>query len=535
MKRFVLTGVLSLIAACAFSQGVWQELFDGKSFEGWMQVGGTATYHIERGVIVGTTVPDSPNSFLRTTRTYGNFILELEFKVDEGLNSGVQFRSQEVNGIVQGYQYEIDPDQTTLYKGLPANFDAEGQQIAPGTAPRSWTGGIYDEKRRGWIGDLTHAPEARAAFKPGKWNKIRIEARRDLLKTWINGVEAATVVDFVTPQGFIALQVHAVPEYKKMQIAWRKIRLLDLGDNPTEGDLLDQNQGEWLDASTGYLAQIYRDMESGNYCVNLTDRPWMNVAPITTLKATSIEGGLVFANEEGWNGVLERKRLKINGGSVQFDGQRIHRVSPTLGAKAPQDAEVLFDGEHLDKWGAMAPKEWLVASRDALEAVRLTPGGNIEITPGGGSIITRQNYRDFKLHLEFRLLGEKTNGGVYLLSRYEFNIKDSWGQGAGAPTGALGNVIVPNHPEPAINNALPPMVWQTLDIEFRAPRLDETGKCLENARATVYLNGELLYDDIEMERLKGAGSRLGLAEEGPIYLQEHGTAYQFRNIWIQKR
>ena len=132
-------------------------------------------------------------------------------------------------------------------------------------------------------------------------------------------------------------------------------------------------------------------------------------------------------------------------------------------------------------------------------------------------------------------MGEKTNGGVYLLSRYEFNIKDSWGQGAGAPTGALGNVIAPNHPEPAINNALPPMVWQTLDIEFRAPRLDEAGKCLEHARATVYLNGELLYDDIEMERLKGAGSRLGFAEEGPIYLQEHGTAYQFRNIGIQKR
>lgn len=534
MQR-LLSVLFLFTTSLVYGQAAWQPLFDGKSFEGWTQVGGTAKYRIERGAIVGTTVPDSPNSFLRTERTYGNFILELEFKVDEGLNSGVQFRSIISEGVVRGYQYEIDPARKTMYSALPANRDAAGAVIAPGTAPRSWTGGVYDEKRRGWIGDLTHNPKARAAFKPGKWNKMRVEARRDLIKTWINGVEAATVVDFMTPQGFIALQVHAVPEYKKMEIAWRNIRIMDLGDNPVEGDCPDLNQGEWMDAATGYLAQIYRDKLTGTYRVNLSDEPWANKAPTATLEGRIEEGQLRFSNNEGWHGVMEKKRLKIEGGSLRFNGQRIHRVSPTLGAEAPKGAEILFDGTSLEKWGSLAKKEWLKPSGDAANAVRLTAGGNIEITPEKGSIITRKNYHDFKIHLEFRLMGEKTNGGVYLLSRYEFNIKDSWGQGAGAPTGALGNVIAPVHPEPKMNYALPPMVWQTLDIDFRAPRLNDKGEKLENARATVYLNGELLYDDIELDALKGAAGRLGLAEEGPIYLQEHGTAYQFRNIWIQEK
>ena len=79
------------------------------------------------------------------------------------------------------------------------------------------------------------------------------------------------------------------------------------------------------------------------------------------------------------------------------------------------------------------------------------------------------------------------------------------------------------------------MAWQTLDIDFRAPRLDASGVKVENARVTARLNGELLYEDAEIDAVKGATGRLGVAEEGPVYLQEHGTAYQFRNIWIQEK
>ena len=536
MKRLTIISVMLLLFGTAVQAQQWEPLFDGKTLDGWKQLGGNASYTVENGCIVGTTAPDTPNSFLCTEREYGNFILELEFKGDEGLNSGIQFRSRMIDGLVRGYQYEIDPDRTTMYSSLPANLDADGNEIAAGTQPRSWTGGIYDEKRRGWIGDLTRNPAARAAFRPNKWNKVRIEARKDLLRTWINGVEAATVVDFMTPQGFIALQVHAVPEYKKMQTAWRNIRIMNLGDNPSEGDAADPVQSEYKDSENGCLAQIYKDPATGRYMLNISDVPYANREPVAVLTGSAGNGGLTFANEGGWSGRFERKRLLVEGpDGFRFSGQQIHRVSPTLGAPAPKGAEVLFDGDDLSKWGSLAHKEWLTPSGDASESVKLTAAGNIEMIPGKGSIVTRKSYRDYTLHLEFRLLGEKTNGGVYLMSRYEFNIKDSWGQGKGAPTGALGNIVSPEHPEPAFNYALPPMVWQTLDIEFCAPRLDAGGRKVENARATMRLNGELIYDDIEIDGVKGAAGRLGVASEGPVYLQEHGTAYQFRNIWIKEK
>lgn len=535
MKRVILTLLGIAVLGMAPAQEHWVKLFDGKSLKGWTQMGGNASFEVVNGAIVGTTAPDTPNSFLCTEKEYGNFILELEFKVDEGLNSGVQFRSRFTDGLVRGYQYEIDPDCTTPYKGLPANRDAQGNEIAPGTAPRSWTGGIYDEKRRGWIGDLTRNPEARAAFRPGKWNRLRIEARNDLLRTWINGVPAATVVDYMTPNGFIALQVHAVPEYRRMQIAWRNIRICDLGLNPDQGDAIDPLLSEWKDASTGWLAQIYKDKQTGAYMVNLSDEPYANKLPAATLTGRMTDQGLEFSDEAGNTGRIARKRLQIEGPGIRFNGQQIHRVSPTLGAEAPKGALVLFDGSNLDQWGAVAHKEWLQATGEALEAVRLAPGRVIEMVPGKGSLVTKRSFRDYHLHVEFRLLGPVTNGGVYLQSRYELNIKDSWGIGKGASTGAFGNIASPAYPEPSYNYALPPMVWQTLDIDFRAPRLDAAGQKIENARVTMYLNGEKVYQDAEIDTVKGATGRLGVASEGPIYLQEHGTAYQFRNIWIEEK
>ena len=121
--------------------------------------------------IVGTTVPRTPNSFLCTVKHYGDFILEYEFQVHENLNSGVQIRSHSIptykRGRVHGYQIEIDPD-------VKRN--------------RMWTAGIYDEARRGWLNDLTENASARKAFAPNTWNKVRVAAVGDSIKTWLNGV-----------------------------------------------------------------------------------------------------------------------------------------------------------------------------------------------------------------------------------------------------------------------------------------------------------------------------------------------------------
>lgn len=188
--------------------GEWVELFDGQSIEGWVQRGGRAEFEVVDGAIVGTTRLGTPNSFLATADEYSDFVLEFEFKVDPQLNSGVQIRSQSraeyKDGRVHGYQVEIDPSE------------------------RAWTGGIYDEGRRGWLYTLENRPEARAAFKHDQWNQVRVEARGDSIRTWVNGVLAADLKDDMTPSGFIALQVHSTRSAEPLQVSWRNLRIQEL-------------------------------------------------------------------------------------------------------------------------------------------------------------------------------------------------------------------------------------------------------------------------------------------------------------------
>ncbi|HCC86162.1 MAG TPA: DUF1080 domain-containing protein [Porphyromonadaceae bacterium] len=200
--------MVALLASC--SQGPkWQELFNGKDLQGWEKLNGTAEYMIEDNTIVGISQLNTPNTFLATTENYDDFILEFEFKVDDGLNSGVQFRSNSLkeyqNGRVHGYQFEIDPSE------------------------RAWTGGIYDEARNGWLYPLTYNPNGQKAFKKGEWNSARVEAIGNRIRTWVNGVPCADLLDDTTPSGFIALQVHSIGNNAALEgkrVAWRNIRIL---------------------------------------------------------------------------------------------------------------------------------------------------------------------------------------------------------------------------------------------------------------------------------------------------------------------
>jgi hypothetical protein len=184
----------------------WIDLFNGKDLKGWKSLNGKAKFEVSNGEIVGTTVPNEPNSFLATEATYGDFILELEFHMND-MNSGIQFRSESradyQDGRVHGYQFEIDP------------------------SPRAWTGGIYDERRRLWLYPLEYNPQAKSAFKKGAWNKVRIECIGNTLRTFINNIPAAHLVDDMTLKGFIALQVHSVskPEEVGRQVRFRNIRI----------------------------------------------------------------------------------------------------------------------------------------------------------------------------------------------------------------------------------------------------------------------------------------------------------------------
>lgn len=148
---------------------VWRSLV-GANLDGWIQKGGKAKYRVESGGIVGTTAPNTPNSFLCTARDYTNFILELEFKVDPGLNSGVQIRSHAYD--------KPTPNRMAGQNREGAGEWVHGYQVEIDTSARAWSGGLYEEGRRGWLVNLTNNPAARAAFKQNEWNKYRIEAVR---------------------------------------------------------------------------------------------------------------------------------------------------------------------------------------------------------------------------------------------------------------------------------------------------------------------------------------------------------------------
>ena len=194
----------------------WEKLFNGKDLKGFKQLNGKAKYIVEKGEIVGTTVLNEPNSFLATEKEYGDFILELDLKVADSMNSGIQFRSEikdandkcnvtdkKTPERVHGYQAEVDP------------------------SDRGWSGGIYDEARRGWLYSMENNPAAKTAFKSKQWNHYKIECIGNSIRIWLNGIACSHLIDDMTPKGFIALQVHAIRDAKNVgeEIRWKNIRI----------------------------------------------------------------------------------------------------------------------------------------------------------------------------------------------------------------------------------------------------------------------------------------------------------------------
>lgn len=217
-RKFVLSLVLLMCGLTSVAQEKWITLFNGKDLSGWKQLNGKASYEVKNKEIVGTTVFGEPNSFLVTEKDYGDFILELDFRLDADMNSGIQFRSETKpdyrDGRVHGYQMEIDP------------------------SPRAWTGGIYDEARRGWLYPLEYNVAGKKAYKQRDWNRARIECIGNVIRIWVNGIPTAHVVDDLTTRGFIALQVHSIRKQEEsgQQVRWRNIRIQTQNLKPSAPD-----------------------------------------------------------------------------------------------------------------------------------------------------------------------------------------------------------------------------------------------------------------------------------------------------------
>jgi hypothetical protein len=306
--------------------GDWKSLFDGHSLEGW-EVRGQERFEIKDGVIVGTSGKGG-HGWLCTKKTYGDFVLELDVECESG-NSGVQVRSRfDDKDRMVGYQIEVDPSE------------------------RAWSGGLYEQGRRGWLQNLQANEPARKAFKRGEWNKYRIACSGDSIQSWVNDVPAADYVDSMNIEGVIALQVHSGTNAR---VNFRNIRIQDLGrrswqriwDGRTLKGWHGIGKGEW-EIMDGVIAgkNLANEKQFGHL---VTDAAYTDFTVRLKYKAVEGNSGLYFRIEEkGFSGVAgfqaEIDPEKDAGGLYETNGRS------WVSQPSPEDVKKWYKP---DEWNTM--------------------------------------------------------------------------------------------------------------------------------------------------------------------------------------
>lgn len=206
-----------------------------------------------------------------------------------------------------------------------------------------------------------------------------------------------------------------------------------------------------------------------------------------------------------------------------FELKKTVRKSPTLGKEAPQGATVLFDGT--------------AKSMDAWQGGRLDEMSKL-LNTDGHDIKTKEKFSNYTMHVEFMLpykpaaRGQgRGNSGFYQIDLYEVQILDSFGlEGKNNECGGVYSQKASD-----VNACLPPLQWQTYDVEFTNAKTDDSGKKIAPARMTVKLNGIVIHDDYELTGKTGGSRSEAEGTPGPIKLQGHGNPLQFRNVWIVEK
>ncbi len=443
-KILLLFSVVLLLSACTnSSDDGWTELFNGKDLTGWKQLNGEAKYNVSDGTIVGTTVANTPNSFLVTEENYSDFILEVEMLLEDDFNSGIQFRSESrpdyMDGRVHGYQCEVDP------------------------SDRAWSAGIYDEARRGWLYPLELNPDARSAFKHGEWNKYRIECIGTDIKTYLNDVQVAHLIDDMTTEGFIALQVHSINDESMAgkNIRWKNIRIKTENLEPSEN--------------------------KGIYVVNM------------------LPNQLSEAEEE--------KGFKL-----------------------------LFDGNSTEQWKSVKSEEFPSQGWEVKDGqlVVLASGGDAE--KRGGDIITKEEFGAFELKFDF-MFTEGANSGI------------KYGIGNNGPSIGLEYQILDDENHPDAKNGIQgnrtlASLYDLIPAKKEGRFVNGPGKwnrgrivLYPDGKAQHWLNGRKVVeytrgsDEFKqyVVNSKFADTEgFGMAERGPVHIQEHNDEVHFRSIKIRE-
>jgi hypothetical protein len=446
-----LNGMLIMLFIIAFSScetEPWTPLFNPANLDDFTQLGGEAIYELENGVIIGTTIANTPNSFLATNKQYDDFILKYSIMVDTLLNSGVQIRSNSyLNGRVHGYQVEIDP------------------------STRGYSGGIYDEARRAWLHDLGDNEAGRNAFKNGKWNHYRVEAIGNSIKTWINGVMCANLVDAVDERGFIAFQVHSI----------------DAAENPARVGV----QVKWKDI--GIITQ------------NLETYRFKGEEPIPA-KVFSLTNQLTDAE-------------KADGWELLFDGKSPEKWRGAHKETFPEEGWTVEDGilavyaesgGESTEAGDIVTREQFSDFEFCLE-FKLTPGANSGIKY---FVTENEKTTGSAIGLEYQLLDDE---------RHEDALA---GRDGNHTVASLYDLI------PAGDKYVrEPGMWNMARIVSKDNKVEHY---LNGRKQVEFVRGSKEFRDLVAISKYRKWENFGEAEAGHILLQEHGNDVSFRNIKIRR-
>lgn len=454
-KKLLCLALLGLSSFSFAADDGWKTLFNGKDLSGFTQLNGKAPFFVKDGCIVGKSVKGEPNSFLATTETFKDFILEFEVKCDTSLNSGVQFRSESLptyqNGRVHGYQCEIDP------------------------SDRAWSGGVYDEARRGWLASLENNPEGQKAYKKHGWNKYRIEADGDMIRIWLNGVNTANLYDNETPDGFIAFQVHGIGNSKPWQegkeIQWRNIRIK--------------------------TAEVSSNLKKGKLAQSINKVP-------NTLSEDEVAQGWILLfdgkSTQGWRGAHKESFPEL-GWKVK-DG--VLSVQKSDGGESTNGGDIVFDKD--------------------LKAFELKV--DFKITEGANSgikyfVTEKEKQKGSAFGLEYQILDDAKHPDAKLFTTYEgsrtlaslYDLKKASGKrfnGVGKWNEARIIVYPDNRVEHWLNG------FKVLEYTRGS---DDYRKLVQGSKYAASNYNE--------------AGLFGEAEVGRILLQDHGDEVSFRNIKLR--
>lgn len=342
-------------------------LFNGKNLNGWKQLNGEAKYEVRDGEIIGTTVHGQPNSFLVTEQLFGDFVLELEFRLDAAMNSGIQFRSESKpeyqNGRVHGYQMEIDP------------------------SPRAWTGGIYDEARRDWLYPLEYNPEGKKAYKQGEWNLCRIECIGNVIRTWVNGIPTGHIVDDVTAKGFVALQVHSIDkkEDEGKTIRWRNIRIQTENIKPSPLDhifVMNLIPNTVSDQEKQSGVRLLWDGKSSNgwrgaYKNHFPEKGWMIKEGILSVQKSaggeSQNGGDIVTDEQ-FSAFDLQFEFKLSEGANSGVKYFVTEKEGNAGSAIGLEYQILDDDRHPDAKQGVVGNRTLASLYDLIPSIKVQRG-----------------------------------------------------------------------------------------------------------------------------------------------------------------